>query len=86
MLNKNEKVAIVTGAAQGIGKAVALKFAKNGYRIVIVDISYDKLLETEKEIKNTSECLALKLNVSKSTEVKNIVQRKRYTISLLNWT
>ena len=48
---KEKKVALVTGAAQGIGKAIAVKFARNGYLMAIVDINYGKLLETEKEIK-----------------------------------
>ena len=76
MLNRveGEKIVLVTGAAQGIGKAVALKFAKGGYRVAIVDINYEKLLETEKEIKNISDCLALKLDVSNSSDVKSIVK------------
>lgn len=45
------KVAIVTGAARGIGKAVALKFAEEGANIAITDLNYDEATkETEKEI------------------------------------
>jgi len=75
MLNKiiNKKVALVTGAAQGIGKAIALKFAKSGYQTVIVDVNYDKLLETEDEIKTINECLAIKLDISVPNEVKKVV-------------
>ena len=36
MILKN-KVAIITGAAKGIGKAIALRFAKEGAKIVIAD-------------------------------------------------
>ena len=35
-------VAIVTGAASGIGKACAMRFAREGYRIVVVDRDIDK--------------------------------------------
>ncbi len=44
------KVAIVTGAAQGIGKGVALEYAKNGADIAAMDINADRLAETAKEI------------------------------------
>ncbi len=40
---ENKKVVIVTGAANGIGKAVALKFATNGYALALVDIEAEGL-------------------------------------------
>lgn len=44
-----KKVAVVTGAAHGIGQAAALKFAKEGYAVAMIDIS-PELSETEKMI------------------------------------
>ncbi|MDR0691906.1 MAG: 3-oxoacyl-[acyl-carrier-protein] reductase [Prevotellaceae bacterium] len=45
------KVAIVTGAARGIGKAVALRFAQEGCNIAFTDLAYDEnAQQTEKEI------------------------------------
>lgn len=44
------KIAMVTGAAQGIGKGVALEYAKNGANLAILDINGEKLAETAKEI------------------------------------
>ncbi|MGI6118815.1 MAG: SDR family NAD(P)-dependent oxidoreductase [Bilifractor sp.] len=44
------KVAIVTGAAQGIGKGVALEYAKNGTDIALLDINGEKLQKTADEI------------------------------------
>ncbi|WP_080903964.1 3-oxoacyl-[acyl-carrier-protein] reductase [Parabacteroides sp. Marseille-P3160] len=45
------KVAVITGAARGIGKAIALKFASEGAQIAFTDLTIDeKGLETEKEI------------------------------------
>nr|WP_325213718.1 SDR family NAD(P)-dependent oxidoreductase [uncultured Oscillibacter sp.] len=46
------KVAIVTGAAQGIGRGVALEFAKNGADLAVLDINDEKLTGTTKEIEN----------------------------------
>ncbi|MFX1450165.1 MAG: SDR family NAD(P)-dependent oxidoreductase [Promethearchaeota archaeon] len=42
--------AIITGSAQGIGKAIALKFAAEGSNILIVDLDEAKSAETKKEI------------------------------------
>ena len=45
------KTAIITGASRGIGKAVALEFARQGANIAFTDLRYDEIAqETEKEI------------------------------------
>jgi NAD(P)-dependent dehydrogenase (short-subunit alcohol dehydrogenase family) len=44
------KVAIVTGGAMGIGRSVAIKLAEEGARVVIVDIDADALHKTETDI------------------------------------
>ncbi len=45
------KTALITGAARGIGKAIALKFAEEGANVAFTDLSIDENgLETEKEI------------------------------------
>lgn len=59
-----KKVAIVTGAANGIGQACTLKFAEKGYVVCAIDIS-PALSETEKKIKeNGGECLCCVGDVS----------------------
>jgi len=40
------KVALITGAAQGIGKAVALLLAHQGADVVVADVNLDKAQET----------------------------------------
>lgn len=47
---KTKRVAIITGAAGGIGKASALRFAKEGYALSLVDIAEDKLSEVVEDI------------------------------------
>lgn len=59
------KVAIVTGASVGIGRAVALKMAKKGAKLVLVDINKQGLLKVQEEIKEYNcESLIFDLDVS----------------------
>lgn len=46
-----DKVAIVTGAAQGIGKAIATELAREGCMLVVNDVKEEKLIEVVEEIK-----------------------------------
>ncbi len=47
-----EKVALITGASRGIGKAIALEFAKQGCNIAFTDVREDEnMLACEKELK-----------------------------------
>jgi 3-oxoacyl-[acyl-carrier protein] reductase len=70
-----DKVAIVTGAAQGIGKTIAKRFAEEGAIMVLSDINKERLQEVSREL-NASEIsnLALQLDVSDSTRVEEMVK------------
>ena len=39
----SNKVALITGAAQGIGRGIALRLAQEGVHLTLVDLSVDKL-------------------------------------------
>ena len=68
------KVAIVTGARRGIGKAIALKLAKEGAKVVVTDISQEDCQKVVEEIEELgSEGLALKLDVTDEKDIKNVV-------------
>ena len=41
--NLNDKTALISGAAQGIGRAIAIKFHEAGARLILVDNSKEKL-------------------------------------------
>jgi 3-oxoacyl-[acyl-carrier protein] reductase len=59
-----DKVAIITGAGQGIGRAYANRFAREGARIVVAEINEDIGRRTEQEIKATgAEALFVKTDV-----------------------
>jgi 3-oxoacyl-[acyl-carrier protein] reductase len=69
------KVALVTGAAQGIGKAIALLLARNGADLVVSDINLDKAEETTKEIQALGrKALAVKVDVANLEDVERMVQ------------
>lgn len=68
------KVAIVTGAAQGIGKGVALEYAKNGANLAILDINSERLAATAKEIEALGvQCYQSTGDVSDEEVVKTFV-------------
>jgi 3-oxoacyl-[acyl-carrier protein] reductase len=68
------KVALVTGAAQGIGKAVALLLAQNGADLVVSDINLEKAEETAKEIQALGRrAAAIKVDVAKLDDVEKMV-------------
>ena len=71
------KTVLITGGSRGIGKAVAMKFAENGYQIIINYVS-DKT-DTEQLKKEllqvgAADILLIKADVSNSEDVKNMVK------------
>ena len=69
------KVALVTGAAQGIGKAIALLLARNGADVVVSDINLDKAQETANEIQGIGRrSVAIKVNVADLKDVERMVK------------
>jgi len=69
-----DKVAIVTGAGQGIGKAIALSLAKNGAKVVVADIS-EKRFEVARAIeKMGSQAFAVECDVSDRGNVEKMVK------------
>ena len=68
-----DKVAIITGASQGIGREYALRFAREGAKIVIGDIREAQAQEVVREIaKLGGEGLALRTDVSKEEDTKRL--------------
>ena len=70
------KVAIVTGAAKGIGKASALKLSAAGAKVVLADLSEQECQLVADEIKKQKgESLVVKCDVSKKAEIDNLISQ-----------
>lgn len=68
------QVALVTGAARGIGKAIALKLASRGADIAIVDVGLEEAEEAAKEVQALGvRCRAFKVDVSNSADAAEAV-------------
>jgi 3-oxoacyl-[acyl-carrier protein] reductase len=68
------RVAIVTGAAAGNGRAIAEKLAQNGATVVIADINFENASKTAGEIAKTgARTHAVKVDVSSEADVKKMV-------------
>ena len=66
----NDKVALVTGAGQGIGRAIALRLAKDGAHIAIVDVKDDKMKAVAGEVRAFGrKATTFKADVTKREEV-----------------
>jgi 3-oxoacyl-[acyl-carrier protein] reductase len=70
-----DRVAIVTGAGQGIGRAIALKLAEDGARVIASDANHDTALQTAREIESFGhEALGIKTDVAHSGDVLEMVE------------
>jgi len=70
-----DKVVIVTGGAQGIGKEIALQFAKEKAKVIIFDLNDEQLAATEAELKTYSEATAFKVDVTNLEEAEKNVNK-----------
>jgi len=70
------KVAIVTGAGQGIGRAIALSLAEEGASVVVCDINPQTAQDVTKEIQSLGrQAEAIKADVSNSEDVEELVRK-----------
>jgi NAD(P)-dependent dehydrogenase (short-subunit alcohol dehydrogenase family) len=76
MTSLEGKVALVTGAGRGIGKAVSLSLAKSGCRVVLAARSGDQLNEVQKEISaRGSNALSVPTDLTRDDETSALVEK-----------
>ncbi len=76
MRDMQGRVAVVTGAASGIGRAMALRFASAGMKVVLADIEAEPLEEIRDVLaRRGTETLAFRTDVSKSEDVMELASR-----------
>lgn len=73
MMRFTERVAVVTGAGSGIGRATAIRLANEGARVVLADWSEEGLLETASLLPAEATHIERKLDVSDEDAVKTLV-------------
>jgi NADP-dependent 3-hydroxy acid dehydrogenase YdfG len=70
------KVAVITGAASGIGRGIANRAVKEGMKVVLADIEKDALIQTEKELKALgANVISILTDVSKHEHIENLAQK-----------
>ena len=75
-MNIKDKVAVITGSGRGIGRALAIEFARNGASVVCCARTEEDINETASLIKKEGGvCLSIQTDVSDKHQVKNLVDR-----------
>ena len=70
-----DKVAVVTGAAQGIGRATALAMGREGAKVVVADLQAEKAQSVANELQALgAQALAVEVNVANETSVKRMAK------------
>ncbi|WP_210093928.1 SDR family oxidoreductase [Ruegeria sp. HKCCSP346] len=75
MSRLQDKVTIITGAASGMGKEMALLFLDEGAKVVAADINQDRLDELEKEVADKGQSVATTIsNIADKAQVEAMIQ------------
>ena len=80
-----DKVAVVTGAASGMGKAIAILYAKEGAKVVVSDINEEAANGTVEEIKSGGgDAIAILANVANEEDIQNLIDTAVKTYGTLD--
>ena len=80
------KVALITGASSGIGRATALTFAREGAKVVVADVAVDGGEETAQIIRDSGgEAIFVKTDVSLASQVEALINTTVQTYGRLDY-
>ena len=80
-----DKVAVITGAASGIGQSLAYRCGKEGMKVVISDIDEKRLRRTERKLKREgSEVLSVRTDVSKPDDIEELAKKTLDTFGAIH--
>ncbi|MBM7568662.1 SDR family oxidoreductase [Paenibacillus sacheonensis] len=69
------KVAVITGAGSGIGRAAALRLAEEGARIALVDVKEERVADVRKRILDAGgDAIAIEADISKPEDIESAIQ------------
>ena len=72
----SNKVALITGAARGIGRAIAFRFAQEGADIVVADVNQEEAAQTSLDIEALGrKSLALSMDVTDYARVEEAINK-----------
>jgi len=84
-INLKKKVALVTGAGKGIGKACAIALAEAGADLIIISRTEKDLIQVSKIIKRfKSKCISYVCDVTNYNQIKNIINKQKKIDILVN--
>lgn len=70
----HNKVVVITGASSGIGKALAERYAEEGWNLVLAARREDRLLELRNDL-NSTEVLTVKTDVTREADCRNLIEQ-----------
>lgn len=66
---------LITGAASGLGKSLALRFAADGWRVAVCDLDEDRLSQTAEEIdRGGGTCMYLRADVTSEQDIEQLAE------------
>ena len=81
----DKKVVVITGAASGIGKALARVFAENGAKVILSDLDEDKVKKAASELKESGmNTIGIHCDVTKEMEVESLFNQTINTFDRLD--
>ena len=86
MKHLSEKIAVVTGAAMGMGKCISELLLKEGCKVALVDINKDILKKTQSELAPIGFCESYVCDISEPVEVSTLamkIEKSMGTVSVL---